>query len=299
MNNNLLVFSCVAIFLIIVTLFGWAGWRWGRKKDEAIDRKLVGGKRKVTWSLALPGTIIMAVVPINILLGVIIVMLIASPTSQLSKLHLSKFHALAPKVISGQAFIEGIINRSFYEAVKKDAADGATDYDLDSPGGNYIYAKKIVKIINDNHGTVDLEGGMCGSSCVYIYAYSKKHKSLYNTYFLFHRGYVGWDTSISRIQRALHNIGIGKEPYKPTIMQAWITHMSPKLENYLSECSQNPTTVHKGIWLTYHQIVKIEKGAMNSSCNNIWHSETPKWLTKNIGYIPFGMKNNQLMGQAF
>lgn len=241
----------------------------------------------------------MASAPIIILSCVSLVILIASPTSQLSKLHLSKFHAVALRVISGQAFIEGIINKSFYEAVKNDAVAGATDYDLDSPGGDYIYAKKIVKIINDNHGTVDLSGGMCGSSCVYIYAYSKKHKSLYNTYFLFHRGYVGWDSAISRIQSALHSIGIGKEPYKPTIMQAWISHMSPKLENYLSECNPNPTTVHKGIWLTYHQIVKIEKGTMNSSCNNIWHSETPKWLTKNIGYIPLGMKNGQLMGQAF
>ena len=71
------------------------------------------------------------------------------------------------------AFVSGVNNNKFYEEINRLSLSGFHTFVINSPGGDYYAARKIVKTINRNNDKVDVDGGQCASSCVYVFAYSK------------------------------------------------------------------------------------------------------------------------------
>ena len=194
------------------------------------------------------------------------------------------------------AFVSGVINNKFYEEIKRLSLSGFHTFVINSPGGDYYAARKIVKTINRNNDKVQVDGGQCASSCVYVFAYSKNHTALYDANFLFHSGYIGWNTPYDRLRRALYSIGIGpKLKITHSLMLSWAAHISPRLKSYLVSCHPDISTTHKGLWLSWEQIHFIDKGTYKMSCDAVMQKETSQWRAGIMSNMVYGIKHGDLL----
>ena len=232
-----------------------------------------------------------------ILVPISLVLLVARLSFHQRHFGLGKYEPDVFRLGTHSDVVSGVINNAFYEEIKRLSASGVHTFVINSPGGDYDAAKKIVKTINRNNDKVLLYGGQCASSCVYVFAFSKNHAALYDAEFLFHGGYIGWDTARDRIRRALYTVGIGpKLKVTPRLMLSWAAHISPRLKSYLVSCHPDISTTHKGLWLSWEQIHFIDKGVYKMSCDAVMQKETSQWRAGIMSNMVYGIKHGEIYG---
>lgn len=231
------------------------------------------------------------------LLIITFALMVAYPYFEQHHFGLRQYKPLVIPLGEHTKMVEGVINNAFYRKIKALSSSGIHTFVINSPGGYYNSAKEIVDVMNKHDDKVSIEGGQCASSCVYIFSYSKNHNALYDSYFLFHSGYTGWNEPDDRFRRALHTVGLGpKIKQSPTLMLTWAAHISPRLKSYLTSCHPDLSITHKGLWLSWEQIHFIKKGIYKKTCNAVMRSETQKWRENVMSGMIYGIKDGRPYG---
>lgn len=144
--------------------------------------------------------------------------------------------------------------------------------DIESGGGNYYDAIEIVKMLNENDLLLFVgKKAVCGSTCVYIFSYTRRHFADMDAIFYFHKGKKG--------ELALHEHLSSAKIVEPpqnyeTMMYQWAEQLSPKLKEFFQTCRIDPINDEKGIFILRREIDDVDNGSIKLNCEEMRNRDT-------------------------